>query len=94
MKPRSPNVNAFVECWNQSVQVKCLDHFVVFGEAHLNCLVVQYVKRFQTERPHQGLDNSLVRPQKPPDERIPSTQEIVCNEPLGGLLKHYQRRAA
>ena len=94
LKPCSPNMNAFVERWIQSIQLECLDHFIVFGEAHLNYLVAQYVEHFHTERPHQGLGNELVRPQKPPDEDIPSAEQIVCKERLGGLLKHYQRRAA
>ena len=94
LRPRSPNMNAFVERWIQSIQLECLDHFIVFGEAHLDYLVTQFVEHFHIERPHQGLDNKLVRPQKPPDECIPSPQQIVCKERLGGLLKHYERRAA
>ena len=52
---RAPNQNAFVERWIQSIGQECLDHFIVFGEDHLNYLVSQYVEYFSTERPHQGL---------------------------------------
>ena len=31
---RSPNLNAFVERFIQSIQVECLNHFLVFGEKH------------------------------------------------------------
>jgi putative transposase len=96
LRPRSPNLNAYVERWIQSIQVECLDHFIVLGEAHLNYLVEEFVAHFHEERPHQGLDNKLIMPAKPPpeDQSIPSLRQIVCRERLGGLLKHYERRAA
>ena len=85
-----------MERWIQSIQVECLDHFVVLGAAHLNHLVQEFVAHYHEERPHQGLDNRLIIPGKPPpdDESIPSTRQVACCERLGGLLKHYERRAA
>jgi hypothetical protein len=43
-----------------------------------------------------GLDNKLIVPGKPPpeDETIPSVHDVVCHQRLGGLLRHYERRAA
>ena len=58
---RSPNVNAFAERWAQSVQVECLDHFVVLGERHLEYLVSEYVEYFNQERPHQAMGNCHCR---------------------------------
>jgi hypothetical protein len=51
---------------------------------------------YHEERPHQGLDNKLIVPGRPPppDEAIPSAQQLVCRERLGGLLKHYERPGA
>jgi putative transposase len=85
-----------VERWIQSIQVECLDHFIVLGETHLNHLVQEYVAHYLAERPHPGLDNKLIVPGRPPpdDEPIPSLQQLICHERLGGLLKHYERRAA
>jgi len=94
LQPRSPNLNAFVERWIQSVQVECLDHFMVFGEAHLNHLVAEYVAHFETERPHQGLDNRLIIARNAPSNDVPSLGNLNCRERLGGLLRHYERRAA
>ena len=31
LRPRSPNLNAFVERWIQSIQIECLNHFMVLG---------------------------------------------------------------
>jgi len=53
----SPNLNAFVERWIQSIKHECLNHFIILGEAHLNYLVRQYVEHYHTERPHQGIGN-------------------------------------
>ncbi|TWT39524.1 integrase core domain-containing protein [Blastopirellula retiformator] len=55
---RSPNTNAFVERFIQTLQRECLDHFVVFGEQHMDYLVKEFVGFYHAERPHQGKDNS------------------------------------
>jgi putative transposase len=96
LRPLSPNLNAFVERWIQSIKQECLDHFIVLGERHLNHLVSEYVHYYHTQRPHQGIDigNELLVPMKPPDENVPAPDQLVCRERLGGLLKSYSRRAA
>lgn len=50
-------MQAFVERWIQSIETKCLDHFIPLGEDHLNLLVRQYVAHHHDERPHQGIGN-------------------------------------
>ena len=96
LRPLSPNLNAFIERWIQSIQHECLNHFIVLGERHLNHLISQYVEHYHTERPHRGLDigNELLVPMKPPDDNVPSPDKLVCHERLGGLLKSFARRAA
>jgi putative transposase len=87
----APNMNA---CWVQSIEVERLDHFIVLGDKHLDYLVSEYVSYYHTARPHQGLHNRLILPAKPPDGDVPRLKQIVCHEQLGGLLKHFERRAA
>jgi putative transposase len=96
LRPHSPNLNAFVKRWIQAIQIECLDHFVVMGHMHLNYLVREFVEHYHAERPHQGLDNKVINPGKPPpvDETIPNCRQVACHERLGGLLRHYERRAA
>jgi putative transposase len=84
--------NAFVERFVQTLKVECLDHFVVLGERHLNHLVREFVEYYHELRPHQALEN-LPPVRGTPTESI-EVGEIVCEERLGGLLKHYVRRAA
>ena len=59
---------------------------------------------YHTERPHQGLENDLIVKPTPPKskgKRKASTEpdvvplsSIRCQTRLGGLLKHYSRKAA
>jgi putative transposase len=86
---RSPNLNAYVERFIQTIQVECLDHFLVFGEKHFDYLVREFVEHYHTERPHQGLENRLLTGEPPPA----SSGEIKYRSRLGGLLKHYHRAA-
>src|SRR5262249_3475983 len=55
--PVSPNLNAYAERFVQSIKQECLDHFLVFGEAHLRHLCVEYLAHYHQERPHQSLKN-------------------------------------
>ena len=88
--PVSPNLNAFVERFIQTLGQECLDHFVVLGERHLNRIVGEFVRYYHQFRPHQGLGNRV------PVERegVAGGGEVVGREFLGGLLRHYERRAA
>jgi hypothetical protein len=48
--PQAPNLNAIAERWVQTVQHECLDHFVVFGEAHLWYLVERFLEHYHLQR--------------------------------------------
>jgi putative transposase len=100
---RSPNTVAFVERFIQTIQQECLDYFVVFGERNLNHLCSIFVDYYHRLRPHQAKDNDLLLTSKrrrkkkptrpPPDDALPLS-EVRCEQRLGGLLKHYYRKAA
>jgi putative transposase len=95
---RSPNTNAFVERYIQTLQQEVLDYFVVFGEQHMDHIVAEAVEHYHEERPHQSKENELLckRPDNAATEDEPDEQKLrlQCNERLGGLLKHYYLRAA
>ena len=91
---RSPNLNAFSERWVQTVQNECLNHFVVFGERHLEYLLREFEDFYNTVRPHQGLGNRTIGIVPLPDPGKLSPAEIECDSRLGGLLRHYHRKAA
>jgi putative transposase len=92
---RSPNLNAFAERYVQSIKQECLDQFVVFGEGHLLYLVREYEGHYNTVRPHQGLGNRTIGVvSMPPPNGEVDPAEIECDSRLGGLLRHYHRKAA
>jgi len=100
----SPNTNAFVERFIQSIGQECLDRFVIFGEQHMNHVCQEYLAHYPEDRPHQSLENEpIATPKKRGRPRIRRgnvEREIVpltdlpCKQRLGGMLKSYSRRAA
>ena len=90
LTPVSPNLNAFVERFIQTLKHECLDHFLIVSEKQLNFIARVYLDHYHRERPHQGLGNMPLS-QSPPAS---GAGEIICQERLGGLLKHYERAAA
>ena len=66
------------------------------GERHLEHLLREYEDHYNTVRPHQGIGNRTIGivTMPPPDSRLPEPSEIECESRLGGLLRHYHRRAA
>tara|TARA_R100000789_G_C3021579_1_gene153621 strand:- start:89 stop:712 length:624 start_codon:yes stop_codon:yes gene_type:complete len=84
---RAPNLQAHIERFIQSLQQKALDHF--------DYLVSEYVEHYHTERPHQAMGNVPLTGDWPePKDDPPDTIPIECRTRLGGLLRHYERRAA
>lgn len=91
--PMAPNLNAIAERWVQTIRQECLDHFVIAGMGHLQHLIDEFVRHYETERPHQGRGNRLLTGADPP-EPLDRARGIIRRDRLGGLLKHYFRRAA
>ena len=97
--PKAPNLNAYIERWIQSAKQEALDHFMIFGKAHFDYIVSEYVSYYIECRPHQGLDNKLLPlPRGIPDDDgdvvPPDSSNIKCEHRLGGILKHYYHDAA
>lgn len=84
-----------------------LDYFTVFGEQHMDHIVSETLAYYHEERPHQAKGNDPLAPAKAAndpkkakrkkDESSPDVvpvSQIECRQRLGGLLKHYSRKAA
>ncbi len=92
----APVANCYAESWIGSLKRECLNHFLCFGLSHVNYIVQTYAMYYNTYRPHQGLDN---RPPSVHESPIPQNPDvdigtIQCQHWLGGLLTHYERKAA
>jgi putative transposase len=92
--PQSPNFNAYSERWIQSCKTEVLDYFISFSEGHLWQLVPEYIGYYNEHRPHQGLNNVPLSVASSKVMPFPNaTGEIACKTRLGGLLRHYYRKA-
>jgi putative transposase len=95
---RAPNLNAFVERFNQTLLVEALDHFIIFGRKHLDHIVSEFVRFYLRKRPHQSLDNEPIgkrkRQRKLAASKVISLTDVRCERQLGGVLKHYYRKVA
>ena len=82
--PGSPWQNCFAERLIGSI--RCLDHFVVLGEAHLRRILGAYAAYYNVSRTHRSLDKDA--PFSRPVQRAGSIHSYAI---LGGLHHHYVR---
>jgi transposase InsO family protein len=86
--PRSPWQNAYVERLIGSIRRECLDHMIVFGEAHLRRILGAYAAYYYYNelRTHRSLNKDA------PFHRAIQRLGAITSQPvLGGLHHHYCR---
>jgi putative transposase len=93
--PRSPRANAFAERWVRTVRAECLDWTVVWNQRQLHRVLSEYLRHYNTVRPHRSLDLQPPRPASgltlvEPDSIVSPVQRV---EVLGGLIHEYRRAA-
>ena len=84
--PRSPWQNGYVERSIGSIRRECLDHVIIWGEAHLRQVLKAYTAYYNATRTHLGIDKDA-----PNCRPIESCGVIVANAVLGGLHHRYAR---
>lgn len=83
---RSPWQNCYVERVIGSIRRECLDHIVVWNEAHLRRVLNAYVAYYNASRTHLGLGKDT------PDRRPVENRGAIVSAPiLGGLHHRYCR---
>jgi putative transposase len=83
----TPDMNAYIERFNKSIEEECLNHIVFLSEEHLRDTVIAYLRHYHEQRPHQGIGNVPIGPW------AVGSGEIICDESLHGLLKSFRRAA-
>ena len=84
--PRSPWQNAYVERLIGTIRRECLDHMIVFGEAHLRQILGKYAAYYNESRIHRSLDKDA------PFHRAIERLGVITSQPvLGGLHHQYCR---
>lgn len=104
---RAPNLQAFVERFHQTLRREVLDHFLIFGQKHLDFLTRTFAPFYHSRRPLQGKENCVLsfptapasgKRKSPRQTTAPtitiSLADVKCDRQLGGLLKHYHCKAA
>jgi putative transposase len=87
---RAPKENAYCERLLGSVRRECLDHLLILSTAHLLRVLREYVRYYNTDRPHQGIDQRIP---DPPHAAGPATGAVYATPVLGGLHYVYARAA-
>jgi transposase InsO family protein len=84
--PRSPWQNPYVERLIGTIRRECLDHLIVFGEAHLRRILGRYAAYYNESRIHRSLDKDA------PFHRTIERIGVITSQPvLGGLHHQYCR---
>ncbi len=86
----APKANALCERLVGTLRRECLDHLFILGEAHLRRILKEYVKYYNQQRPHQGIEQQLPEPDITLNS---STGKITAFPVLGGLHHSYERAA-
>lgn len=60
----SPVCNPYAERFVKSIKEECLRNFVFLSEGMLRKAVSEFEIYYNTERPHQNLDNELISPKE------------------------------
>jgi len=89
---QAPPANAYAERWIRTLRTECLDRMLIFGTAHLRAVLDEYLKHYNTHRPHRSLD------QRPPAGPRLITGDLCGTqvdrkEVLGGLINQYAHTA-
>ena len=84
---RAPNMNPVGERFVGSLRREALDHVLLLDDQHLENVARQYVRYFNTARPHQGIGQRI--PDGPVNDN--HTGKVIAIPVLGGLHHDYRR---
>jgi transposase InsO family protein len=90
---RSPRTNAYAERWVRTVRTECLDWLLIVGQRHLERVLREYVRHYNGQRPHRGIQLQV----PVPDDGVsatPPTYRVRRHDVLGGLIHEYRPMAA
>jgi len=87
---RSPWQSPYVERLIGSIRSECLDHVIVFNEAHLIRILTSYLAYYREARTHLSLDRNAPIPR---EVEPPSRGRVIAIPHVGGLHHRYSRAA-
>jgi len=74
---QSPNLDSYAERFVLSIKSECLNKIILFSESQHCRAVGSYVEHYHLERPHQGLDNELIKKSASARYSVPTTGRLL-----------------
>ncbi|QDU09838.1 integrase core domain-containing protein [Gimesia aquarii] len=90
----SPNLNGRCERFIETIKLECLEKFIIFGKQHLDHLVSDFTKYYNTRRSHTARDHLPPIRELPEEVEKLSLGEVQVISHIGGLVKSFERKAA
>jgi putative transposase len=81
--------NAVAERVIRSIRAECLDHLLIFNQAHLRFVLTQYLAYYNHRRPHQGLGQQIPAPMTEPPTVPVAPEQVHRRAIVGGLIHDY-----
>jgi putative transposase len=93
--PRAPRANAYAQRWVRTVRSECLDWTLIWNDRQLHRVLTEYLRHYNTVRPHRSLDLRPPRPASQLTLAAPGGRESPVHrvDVLGGLIHEYHRAA-
>jgi transposase InsO family protein len=89
--PQSPWQNPYCERVIGTIRRDCLDHVIVVGEQHLQCILRKYLEYYHGSRTHLALGKDAPEPR---ERESTDGGNVIALPMVGGLHHRYTRRAA
>jgi putative transposase len=88
--PQAPKANAYAQRWVRTVRTECLDWVLIWNRRHLERVLTDYLRHYNTARPHRGIDLDVpVAPAANAGPRTETVGHIERVDVLGGLIHEY-----
>lgn len=92
--PQAPKANAYAERWVRTVRTECPDWVLIWNRRHLERVLTDYIRHYNTARPHRGIDLDVpVPPAANAGPRTETAGHIERVDVLGGLIHEYHHAA-
>jgi transposase InsO family protein len=89
--PPCPRANCFAERFVRTLRTELTDRMLIFSQRHLLVLLAEYVRHYNSRRPHRACDLHPPRLTHPVADL--SHEHITRRPVLGGLINEYERAA-
>jgi transposase InsO family protein len=91
--PKTPRMNAICERVNGTLRRELLDRILISGERHLARVLRQYVRHYNSHRPHQSLQQRPPDIQAQPARNAADLRFVRRKTGVAGVINEYHHAA-